>query len=45
MAKRSRAFEARYPGRCGLCDDDFEAGDGVCYFEDEICHVDCADDE
>ncbi len=39
------AFEARYHGRCGLCDGDIEPGDLVVYEDDELVHAECADAE
>jgi len=45
MTRHSKIFEARWPGRCGLCDDDFDDGDDVCYYDDEVCHVNCAEAE
>ena len=44
LVRHSRPFEAKYPGRCGLCDDDIDPGDEVCYADDEVCHLDCAED-
>jgi hypothetical protein len=37
-----RTFTAKYGGRCGYCDDRFDAGEECAYFEDEVCHADCA---
>jgi hypothetical protein len=37
----SHFFEARYPGRCGVCDEGFRQGDLVTYVEDEIAHTHC----
>lgn len=34
-------FEARFPGRCGICDTGIRAGDLVTYVEDEIAHAAC----
>lgn len=45
MSSRPRHFESKYPGRCGICDDDFDAGDEVAYSNDEVCHSVCADEE
>ena len=42
---RSRQFEARYGGRCGLCDDRIEEGELVEFYDDELCHSECVDDE
>ncbi|MEB3021286.1 hypothetical protein [[Mycobacterium] crassicus] len=36
------AFIAKFPGRCGICDDPVELGDECDYTEDdELAHVDC----
>lgn len=43
MARHSREFEVQ-PTRCGLCDDDIEVGELACYCDDEVCHIDCAED-
>jgi hypothetical protein len=40
-----KSFEARYGGRCALCDDPIDPGDDCTYFEDEVCHWDCALEE
>jgi hypothetical protein len=45
MARHSRPFEANWDSRCGLCDDDIYAGDEICYYQDEVCHVSCAEKE
>lgn len=34
-------FEARYPGRCGVCDERIQPGDQATYVEDEVAHVSC----
>lgn len=40
--KRGRGiFTARYRGRCGVCQDDIEAGDDCHYVDDEVCHLEC----
>jgi hypothetical protein len=39
------SFPARFEGRCGLCDETFEAGDDVEFVEGVLCHSACADDE
>jgi len=44
MARHSRPFDARWEGRCGICDDRIDVGDEVCYQDDEVCHYDCAED-
>jgi hypothetical protein len=36
-----RTFEARYPGRCGICDERIHVGDEVGYVDDEIAHAKC----
>lgn len=38
-------FEAKWGGRCGLCDDKYDAGDMVAYFDGEVCHGGCAEKE
>lgn len=41
----SKPFEARWGGtRCAVCDDDIQPGEDVCYYEDELCHLDCVED-
>ena len=37
----SRQFEARYPGRCGVCDGGIRVGDLATYVDDEIAHSAC----
>lgn len=37
-------FIARYPGRCGVCQEVIHEGDEVDYLEDEVVHADCADE-
>lgn len=34
-------FEARYPGRCGLCDEAIRVGDTCAYIDDEVAHAQC----
>ena len=34
-------FEARYPGRCGVCDERINPGDMATFVEDEIAHARC----
>lgn len=34
-------FEAKYPGRCGVCDEKIHPGDPCAYSEDVIVHGDC----
>jgi hypothetical protein len=34
-------FEARYPGRCGVCDERIRPGDQAMYVDDEIAHAAC----
>jgi hypothetical protein len=34
-------FEARYGGRCGVCDGGIRVGDLVTYVDDEIAHYAC----
>ena len=34
-------FEARYPGRCNLCDERIEPGDTATYTDDQIVHARC----
>jgi hypothetical protein len=38
-------FAARYPGRCGICDREFDEGDSVGYIDGEICHRECIEEE
>lgn len=35
------AFEAKYSGRCGVCDESIKPGDQATYVEDEIAHATC----
>lgn len=35
------AFEARYGGRCGGCDDRIRPGQLVVFVDDELVHLDC----
>jgi hypothetical protein len=35
-------FTARYPGRCGLCDNAVEPGEDCTYVDDEVVHTACA---
>lgn len=37
----SGLFEARYPGRCGVCDGQIRPGDQATYVEDEVAHAAC----
>lgn len=39
--KKSRPFEARYPGKCGNCGSKFSAGTKVAYGDRGIGHVGC----
>ena len=34
-------FEAKYAGRCGVCDESIKPGDQATYVEDEIAHANC----
>ena len=34
-------FEARYTGRCGVCDGTIHVGDPATFVEDEISHAAC----
>jgi len=34
-------FEARYGGRCGVCDEPIHVGDSATYVDDEIAHAAC----
>lgn len=34
-------FEARYPGRCGVCDERINVDDLATFVEDEIAHATC----
>lgn len=34
-------FEARYPGRCGVCDEGIRPGDDATFVDDEIAHARC----
>ncbi len=34
-------FEAKYHGRCGVCDERIDPGDPCAYAEDVIVHGDC----
>lgn len=40
----TRTFEARYGGRCGVCDGRIEEGDTVAYEDDELVHADCVEE-
>lgn len=35
------SFEAKYGGRCGVCDEAIRAGDRAAYIQDEIAHAEC----
>lgn len=37
----SAVFEARYGGRCGVCDEQIKPGDQATYVDDEIAHAAC----
>lgn len=37
----SSTFKARYPGRCGVCDERIRVDDLCTYVEDEIAHAAC----
>lgn len=39
------AFEARYFGTCAWCQERIEPGDMVRYYDDELVHADCGDDD
>lgn len=34
-------FEAKYGGRCGVCDERIKPGDWVAYSDDVVVHEDC----
>lgn len=36
-----RTFEARFAGRCGVCDEAIRTGDLIGYVEDETAHARC----
>jgi hypothetical protein len=36
----SRSFEARYPGICETCGEDFEVGSSIMYDGDDLIHAD-----
>jgi hypothetical protein len=38
------SFEAKYHGRCGICDGKIEPGDECVYVDDEVCHIECEED-
>jgi hypothetical protein len=35
------SFQAKYPGRCGSCDERIDVGDEVRYDDDELVHDRC----
>lgn len=37
----SGVFEARYSGRCGVCDGGIQPGQMATFVEDEIAHAEC----
>ncbi|HKY58358.1 MAG TPA: hypothetical protein VJL80_09995 [Aeromicrobium sp.] len=37
----SAIFEARFPSRCGVCDEPIRVGDNCTYIEDEVSHTAC----
>jgi hypothetical protein len=37
----SGVFAARYPGRCGVCDEPIRVDDMATFVDDEIAHVSC----
>ena len=39
--KRRGVFEAKWGGRCGICQNDIEPGDECQFVDDEICHLEC----
>lgn len=40
----SAVFQAKYPGQCGRCDNRIQVGEHVHYDDDELIHVECAED-
>ena len=38
-----RGFEARYGGRCQICQEDFDVGEEITRVEDEYVHLECAE--
>lgn len=34
-------FEARYPGRCGVCDEAIRVDELVTYVDDQLAHHEC----
>lgn len=36
-------FEAKYGGRCGVCDESIHPGDLCAYADDVVVHADCPD--
>ena len=38
----TKTFVAQYYSRCAICDDDIVPGDECAYYENELCHEDCA---
>lgn len=38
-------FTAKYPGRCGVCDERIRPGDLCAYAEDVVVHADCPEPE
>jgi hypothetical protein len=38
----SRAFPAKYAGRCQACQGSIEMGDSIVFNDDAICHEDCS---
>lgn len=37
-------FEAKYGGRCGVCDERIKPGDLATYSDDVVVHADCPDE-
>jgi len=35
------SFRARFPGRCGVCQNTIDEGDSCDYLDDEVVHAKC----
>lgn len=43
--RASRVFIANYDDICGLCGERVHEGEKVAFYDDEVCHRQCIEDE
>lgn len=44
-ALRDRSHQAEFPGRCNLCQEQFDEGTWIVRYEEHWVHLDCAEEE